>query len=93
VENQSEVTERVIGCGITRQVSVPVQYKGHWVGHYQIDFIAERQVIVEVKSVEHFHPIFEAQMLAYLRATGLHVGLLLNFNTRLLTEGVQRFVR
>jgi GxxExxY protein len=76
-----------------RQVTVPVQYKGHWVGHYQIDFIVERQVVVEVKSVEHFHLIFEAQMLAYLRATGLHVGLLVNFNTHLLTEGVQRFVR
>jgi GxxExxY protein len=76
-----------------RQVSVPVQYKGHWVGHYQIDFIVERQVVVEVKSVEQFHKVFEAQMLAYLRATGLHVGLLVNFNTHLLTEGVQRFVR
>jgi len=76
-----------------RQVSVPVQYKGHWVGHYQIDFIVERHVVVEVKSVDRFHPIFEAQMLAYLRATGLHLGLLLNFNTHLLTEGVQRFIR
>src|SRR4029453_17216170 len=37
-----------------RQVTVPVQYKGHWVGHYQIDFIVERQVVVEVESVEHF---------------------------------------
>jgi GxxExxY protein len=61
--------------------------------YYQIDFIVERQVVVEVKSVEHFHPIFDAQMLAYLRATGLHIGLLVNFNTHLLTEGVQRFVR
>ncbi len=74
-----------------RQVSVPVQYKGHWVGHYQVDFIVERQVVVEVKSVEHFHPIFEAQILAYLRATGLHLGLLINFNTHLLTNGVQRY--
>lgn len=75
-----------------RQVSVPIEYKGHLVGHYQLDFIVERQVVLEVKSVEHFHPVFEAQILAYLRATGLHLGLLVNFNANRLAEGVKRFV-
>ena len=75
-----------------RQVSVPIQYKWHWVGHYQIDFIVEREVVVEVKSIDQYHPIFEAQMLAYLRATGLHLGLLVNFNTHRLSEGVRRFI-
>jgi len=75
-----------------RQVSVPIEYKGHLVGHYLLDFIVERQVVVEVKSVEHFHPVFEAQILAYLRATGLHLGLLVNFNANRLAEGVKRLV-
>jgi GxxExxY protein len=80
------------GVAFERQVSVPIQYKGHWIGHYQIDFIVEREVVVEVKSINEYHPIFEAQMLAYLRATGLHLGLLVNFNTHRLSEGVRRFI-
>lgn len=64
---------------------MPIHYKGHWIGHYQIDFVVEREVVVEVKSVDQYHPIFEAQMLGYLRATGLHLGLLVNFNTHRLS--------
>ena len=48
--------------------------------------------MVELKSVERFDPIFEAQVLTYLRLSGKHRGLLINFNSRLLKDGVKRFV-
>jgi GxxExxY protein len=73
-------------------MSVPVTYIGEWIGDYRIDLVVEDQVIVEIKSTERDHPLFEAQMLAYLRISGLHVGLLINFNSKLLTQGVRRFV-
>jgi GxxExxY protein len=47
---------------------------------------------VELKSVERFDPVFEAQVLTYLKVTGKKVGLLINFNTRLLTHGIKRYV-
>jgi len=52
----------------------------------------EDAVIVEIKSVERFDPVFGAQVLTYLRTTGKNVGLLINLNSRLLKEGVKRFV-
>lgn len=74
------------------QVPLPVVYKGHVVGEYRIDLIVERAIVVELKSVERFDPVFEAQVLTYLRVTGKKVGLLINFNSRLLKDGVKRFV-
>jgi GxxExxY protein len=57
-----------------------------------LDLLVEDLVIVEIKSVERFDPLFEAQVLTYLRVTGKKVGLLINFNSRLLKHGVRRFV-
>jgi GxxExxY protein len=51
------------------------------------------RVILELKAVEQFHPIHHAQLLSYLKATGLRLGLLLNFNVRLMKEGIKRLVR
>jgi GxxExxY protein len=76
-----------------RQVRVPVQFKGQWVGDYCIDFVVNNLVIVEVKSVERFEPLFEAQVLGYLRASGLHLALLVNFNSHRVTEGIRRYIR
>lgn len=75
-----------------RQVRIPVQYKGHLVGEYGLDFVVGGTVVVEVKAVERFEPVFEAQILSYLRASGLRLGLLLNFNSHRVTDGVRRFV-
>jgi GxxExxY protein len=75
-----------------RQVSVPILYKGHNVGDYRLDLLIERAVVLEIKSVERLDPVFDAQVLTYLRATGRRVGLLINFNTRLLKQGIRRFV-
>jgi GxxExxY protein len=75
-----------------RQVSCPILYKGRALGDYRLDLIVEDLVIVEIKSVERYKAVFEAQILTYLRATGKKVGLLINFNSRLLYDGVKRFV-
>ena len=53
--------------------------------------LVEDAVVVEVKSVEKFQSVFEAQVLTYLRVTGKKIGLLINFNSRLLKDGIKRF--
>jgi GxxExxY protein len=81
----------VAGLKYRRQAAFPIVYKGKVIGEYRLDLLVEDLVIVEIKSVERFDPIFEAQVLTYLRCTGKKVGLLINFNTRLLTQGIKRF--
>jgi len=80
------------GLQFRRQAFFPILYKGKLLGEYRIDLLVEDRVIVEIKSVEHLEPVFAAQVLTYLRATGQKVGLLVNFNSRLLTQGIKRFV-
>ncbi|MCI0748239.1 MAG: GxxExxY protein [Verrucomicrobia subdivision 3 bacterium] len=74
------------------QFPVPVIYKGRLIGEYRIDLLVENTVIVEMKSVERFDPIFEAQILTYLKVTNKRVGLLINFNSRLLKDGIKRYI-
>jgi GxxExxY protein len=81
------------GLSYEREVSVPATYKGELLGSYRIDFVVEDLVIVEVKSVERMNPVFETQVITYLGMTGKRVGLLINFNSRLLKDGVQRIIR
>lgn len=81
-----------LGLAFEREVSIPVRYKGHLIGEYRLDFIVEDSVVVEVKSTERFNPVFEAQLLSYLRVSGRRVGLLINFNTVLVTQGIKRLV-
>ena len=68
-------------------------YEGHKleVG-YRIDLVVEQRVVVEVKSVEALHPIHEAQLLSYIRLSGINVGLLINFNVLHLKNGIKRMV-
>jgi GxxExxY protein len=80
------------GLRFLRQVSVPVSYRGEWIGDYTIDLIVEDVVILEIKSVERRDPLFEAQVIAYLKASGKHVGLLINFNSHLLSHGIRRLI-
>ena len=75
-----------------KQLVIPVSYKGQPIGEHRLDFLVEDAVVVELKSVERFDPIFEAQVLTYLRLSGKQRGLLINFNSRLLKDGVKRFV-
>jgi GxxExxY protein len=75
-----------------RQVELPVNYKGKFIGRYRLDLLVENTVIVEIKSVERHDPVFEAQLLTYMKLTGKKVGLLINFNSKLLKDGIKRFV-
>jgi GxxExxY protein len=80
------------GLLVDRQLKIPVLYRGHTIGEYKPDMIVNDLVIVEIKSVERFDPVFEAQVLTYLKITGKRVGLLINFNSRLVKDGVKRFI-
>jgi len=78
------------GLQYRREVRVPAIYKGQLLGEYRIDFIVEDSVIVEIKSVEHMHPVFETQVQTYLRVAHKRLGLLINFNSPLVKDGVTR---
>jgi GxxExxY protein len=76
-----------------RQVLIPVFYKGMAMEDgFRADVVVDRQVIIEIKSVSATLPAHEAQLLTYLRMSDIHVGLLLNFNTPRLVDGLKRFV-
>ena len=80
------------GLRYERQKVIPALYKGRLLGEYRIDFIVEDLVVVEIKSVELSKPLFEAQLLTYMRVAVKRVGLLINFNSRLLKDGITRRV-
>lgn len=80
------------GVHYQRQVEIPIKYRGKVIGVHKLDFIVENAVVLELKSVERFDPVFEAQVLTYMRIANLKLGLLINFNSRLLHEGIKRFI-
>ncbi len=73
-----------------RQKRIRINYKEQDLGYHVVDLVVENRAIVEVKSVEALAKVHTAQLLTYLRLTGLSAGLLLNFNETTLTEGVKR---
>ena len=76
-----------------RQVDLPLNYKGIDLDTgYLVDLIFDNRVVVELKAVERVIPVHEAQLLTYMRLTGIHVGLLLNFNVPVLKDGIYRRV-
>lgn len=78
------------GLEFERQPTFPAVYRDVRIGTYRPDFIVSNAVIVEIKAVSTLAPVFKAQVLTYLKVTGLHTGLLVNFNTAVLREGLQR---
>ena len=81
------------GLMVERQVSIPINYKGEEIGcGYRADLIVEGAVLVELKSVDQFLPIHDAQLLTYLKLRSLRVGLLINFNAYQLRNGIRRLV-
>lgn len=80
------------GIAYETERTIPLEYRGTFIGDYRLDLIVENKVVVEVKSVMRLEPVFGAQVLTYLRLTGLRVGLLLNFNKPVLKDGIKRFV-
>jgi GxxExxY protein len=74
------------------QVPIPMLYRGESVGDFFADLIVDRKVLVELKAVDVLRSVHRAQVLSYLCATGLELGLLINFNVRVLKDGVRRLI-
>jgi len=75
------------------QVSIPVIYDGIKLeAGLRIDMLINKQVLVEIKAVEQMNPVFKAQVLTYLKLTGLRLGLLMNFNVPLIKNGIERII-
>jgi GxxExxY protein len=80
------------GLSIRRQAPIAVSYDGVTLNAaYRLDLLVEDQVVVECKAVETLTRLHEAQMLTYLRLSGLRLGFLMNFNVQLFKNGVRRF--
>lgn len=78
-ENALLIELRKRGLNAENQVPINVSYKGEIVGQYFADILVEGKVIIEIKTVQNLDKVHEAQLLNYLKATGIHVGLLVNF--------------
>ena len=76
----------------TLQQNVAVEYKGRLVGQSRLDLLVAESLVVELKAVEVLLPVHTAQLLSYLKATGHKLGLLVNFNTPLLRDGIRRVI-
>lgn len=84
---------RELGFEVKSQVVLPLKYKSEIIDNaYRIDLIVESKVIIEVKSVLEINPIFYSQVLTYLKLTNIKLGLLINFNTPLIKDGIHRIV-
>ncbi len=82
----------VRGIRFERQKAISVKYKEQPVGEGRLDLLIAEKLLVELKAVETLAPIHKAQVISYLKATGLQLGLLINFNVPVLRAGVQRVV-
>ena len=86
-----ELTER--GLIVERQKALPVKYKDVKLDcGYRIDLLVEKKIIIELKAVQKIEPIFESQLLSYLKLSSCTVGLLINFNAKMLKNGIRRLV-
>ena len=81
------------GLSFDRQKAIPVIYKNVNLDcGYRLDFLVENAVVVEIKAVEEIARVHQAQLLSYLKLSGYKVGLLINFNVKLLKTGIKRMV-
>ena len=83
----------LMGIKFQRQVLLPVNYKGEKLdADYRIDVLVEDEIIIELKSVEQMNPVYEAQLLTYLKLADKKLGLLINFNVPRLIDGFKRML-
>ncbi len=81
------------GLKVEQQKPLPIVYRGVKLEcGYRLDLLIEEKVIVEIKAIEELLPIHKAQLLSYLKLSGCKVGLLINFNVKILKDGIQRVV-
>ena len=82
-----------IGLAVERQKQLPISYKDIELDTaYRLDLLVERKVIVKLKAVEQIFPIHKTQLLTYLKLSGLELGLLINFNVKVLRDGISRVI-
>ncbi len=91
-EDAMAVELRDRGIPFRQQASMKLMYKSCPVGQGRIDMVVGRRLLVELKAVKAVEPIHRAQVMSYLKATGLKLGLLMNFNVELLKQGLHRIV-
>jgi GxxExxY protein len=83
----------LLGLSYVRQKPLPITYKGKSLDFgYRLDMVIEERIVLELKSCETVEPIHKAQLLTYLKLSGLHLGLLLNFNVTTMRDGIVRIV-
>jgi GxxExxY protein len=86
-----ELSQR--GLVFSREVNLPLSYKGLKLDcSYRLDLLVEDEIVVELKSVEQTLPVHSAQLLTYLKAANIRLGLLINFNVPVLKDGIRRIV-
>jgi GxxExxY protein len=79
------------GIEHAKQVELPVLYKGTKLDcNFCMDIVLPGRLVIELKAVEEIHPVHEAQLLTYLKLSGIRLGLLINFNVSLLKNGIKR---
>ena len=79
------------GLRVERQVPVPIVYDELRIeAGFRIDLLVEGSIILEIKAATEDHPIFKAQLLTYMKLTGIRLGFLINFNKKLIKDGIQR---
>ncbi len=81
-ENALALTLEEEGLSVARQFPIAVAFKGRCIGEFRADLLVDQSLLIEIKAQAHLMPIHEAQLLNYLKATGLPLGLLLNFGPR-----------
>ncbi|HEX2732302.1 MAG TPA: GxxExxY protein [Polyangiaceae bacterium] len=81
-----------LGMEFTRQVPISVRYRDQKVGEARLDLLVGNLLVVELKAVECLAPIHVAQIMSYLKATGLRLGLLITFNVPVLRKGIRRVI-
>jgi GxxExxY protein len=81
------------GVPYRRQVGLPVVYKGEALGsEFVMDVLVEERLLLELKTVEKLEPIHQAQLLTYMKLGRIHLGLLINFNVKVLRDGIKRMI-
>ena len=82
----------VSGMSFQRELLIPVTYRGRPIRDYKLDLVVEKLIVVEIKAVEELHPMHQTQIVSYMKAARLPVGLLMNLQTQYLRSQLRRFV-
>lgn len=89
------MTHELVGRGLSveTQLDVPIHYDDILIkAGFRLDMLVEKEIIVELKAVEQMHPVFDAQIMTYLKLANKRIGFLINFNVPLIKDGIKRII-